>query len=96
MTDKRDSTGSIEPTFQSLLSSIYSAVLYNLGEVKIKGLEDTPSVNIDIAEFNMGLLTMLQDKTKDNVTNEEANLIENLISSAQLVMNKYTKEHNDA
>ncbi len=96
MGDKSSFHGPIEPTFQSLLSSVYSAVLYNLGEIKIKGIDDSPTINVEIAEFNLGLLEMLKEKTLGNLTKEEENLIENLISSARIVMKKYTRDNNDA
>ncbi len=85
----------VEPSFQSLVSSIYSAVLYNLGEVKIRGMEEVEQ-NLDMARFNIGLLEMLKEKTEGNLEPEEKNLLDNLLSTARLKFVEHTKETKES
>ena len=75
---KPDLSSVISPSFESLVSSVYSAVLLNLGEIKVKGVEKV-NVNLEIAEFNIGLLKMLDEKTKGNLTEEENSYLQGVI-----------------
>ncbi len=81
----------IEPSFESLITSVYSAVLYNLGEIKLRGIETTEE-NLEMAKFNIGLLEVLRDKTAGNLSKEEDALITNLISTAKMRFVEHTKE----
>ncbi|MBP5405706.1 DUF1844 domain-containing protein [bacterium] len=68
----------VSPSFESLVSSVYSAVLLNLGEIKVKGVGGM-NENIEIAKFNIGLLKMLEEKTKGNLTDEENSYLQGVI-----------------
>lgn len=68
----------VNPSFESLVSSVYSAVLLNLGEIKVKGVGGM-NENIEIAKFNIGLLKMLDEKTKGNLTEEENSYLQGVI-----------------
>ena len=75
---KTELSSIVSPSFESLVSSVYSAVLLNLGEIKVKGAGEV-SVNLEIAEFNIGLLKMLEEKTKGNLTDEENSYLHGVI-----------------
>lgn len=75
--NSKDITSIVSPSFESLISSVYSAVLLNLGEIKVKGAE--VSENLEIAKFNIGLLKMLEEKTKGNLTSEEDSYLQGVI-----------------
>ncbi|MBP5202565.1 DUF1844 domain-containing protein [bacterium] len=75
---KAELSSIVSPSFESLVSSVYSAVLLNLGEIKVKGAGEV-SVNLEIAEFNIGLLKMLEEKTKGNLTDEENSYLHGVI-----------------
>lgn len=75
---KSDLSSIVSPSFESLVSSVYSAVLLNLGEIKVKGVEEV-SKNLEIAEFNIGLLKMLEEKTKGNLSEEENSYLHGVI-----------------
>ena len=75
---KPDLSSIVSPSFESLVSSVYSAVLLNLGEIKVKGAEEV-SKNLEIAESNIGLLKMLEEKTKGNLTEEENSYLQGVI-----------------
>lgn len=68
----------VSPSFESLVSSVYSAILLNLGEIKVKGAGGV-SENLEIAKFNIGLLKMLEEKTKGNLTDEEDSYLHGVI-----------------
>ena len=77
-----DLSSLINPSFESLVSSIYSAVLFNLGEIKVKGAGDVCE-NIDMARFNIGLLEMLEEKTTGNLSKEENAYLKSVILNSQ-------------
>lgn len=75
---KAELSSIVNPSFESLVSSVYSAVLLNLGEIKVKGVGGM-NENIEIAKFNIGLLKMLDEKTKGNLTEEENSYLQGVI-----------------
>jgi len=76
------------PSFERLVSSLYSAVLYNLGEIKVLGMPETPE-NLLLARFNLGLLIILKEKCRGNLTDDEAQFLEMIISNAQEAIAKH-------
>jgi hypothetical protein len=85
---KSDLSSVVNPSFESLVSSIYSAVLFNLGEIKVKGM-DSVCENIEMARFNVGLLEMLEQKTTGNLSEEERKYLENVLLNSQERMSEY-------
>lgn len=85
---KSDLSSVVSPSFESLVSSIYSAVLFNLGEIKVKGME-TVCDNVDMARFNVGLLEMLEEKTRGNLSNDESTYLKGVLLNSQERMSEY-------
>ncbi|HOW52164.1 MAG TPA: DUF1844 domain-containing protein [bacterium] len=85
----------LTPSFTSLVSSVYSAVLYNLGELKLRGAAEV-TVNIDLARFNLGLLETLRDKSAGNLTDDEALFLAETIANAKIFIQKHTTGPADA
>jgi len=79
---KADLSSIVSPSFESLVSSVYSAVLLNLGEIKVKGVGGM-NENLEIAKFNIGLLKMLAEKTKGNLTEEENSYLQGVILNSE-------------
>ncbi|HDT11120.1 MAG TPA: DUF1844 domain-containing protein [bacterium] len=77
-----DLSSLVNPSFESLVSSIYSAVLFNLGEIKLKDADEVCE-NVDMARFNIGLLEMLEEKTKGNLSQEENAYLKSVILNSQ-------------
>ena len=50
---KAELSSIVSPSFESLVSSVYSAILLNLGEIKVKGAGEV-SENLEIAKFIFG------------------------------------------
>jgi hypothetical protein len=78
----------LTPTFTSLVSSVYSAILYNLGELKLRGAAEVP-INLDLARFNLGLLEMLREKSRGNLTDDEALFLAETIATAKIFLEKH-------
>jgi len=85
---KSDLSSVVNPSFESLVSSIYSAVLFNLGEIKVKGM-DSVCENVDMARFNVGLLEMIEEKTKGNLSEEERTYLKNVLLNSRERMSEY-------
>jgi len=78
----------VSPSFERLVASLYSAVLYNLGELQLRGVPDAPE-DLMLARFNLGLLEVLREKCRGNLTDEEQRLIEGLIAQAREAVAKH-------
>lgn len=88
--EKNELSAIVSPSFESLVSSVYSAVLLNLGEIKVKGVSEV-SENLEIAKFNIGLLKMLDEKTKGNLSEEEDSYLQGVILNSLEKLREHTK-----
>jgi hypothetical protein len=73
----------LEATFSTLVISIASSAVVNLG------IEKNPQTNqmeknLDIARYSIDLLIVLRDKTKNNLTDSEKNYLEAIIQDLQM------------
>ncbi len=82
------------PNFISLVSSIYSAVLYNLGEITIKET-DTIVTNLNMARYNISLLKVLKEKTEGNLNEEELIALEDYISASEKIYAEHLKNEEE-
>jgi len=62
------------PTFTTLIQSILTQILFYLGELAPRGSQ--PQVNLDMAKHNIDLLTILEQKTASNLTDEEKRMLD--------------------
>jgi hypothetical protein len=65
-----------EIDFGTFVMSLASSVLVHLGEIKHP---DSAGPNLPLAKQTIDILGMLQDKTRGNLTNEESQLLTNLL-----------------
>jgi hypothetical protein len=63
-----------EASFEALVQSITTQVLFYLGELAARGGE--PILNLDMARHNIDLLAMLEGKTKGNLSEAEKHLLD--------------------
>jgi hypothetical protein len=68
----------MEASFSILTMSIASSAVMALG------LEDQGQKDKAMARFNIDLLIMLKEKTKNNLSDEETRFLESLISDLQI------------
>ena len=78
------------PTFESMVSMLVTQTLAALGHIPL-GNEQQPVVMLDHAKFNIDLLSMLEEKTKGNLTPDEATLISKLLHELRMVFVAATK-----
>lgn len=71
-----------EASFEALVQSIVTQMLYYLGELATRGGE--PVVNLDMAKHNIDTLGMLEEKTKGNLTEEEKQMLDAALYEARM------------
>ena len=62
------------PSFGSLVQSIVTQILFYLGDLTPRGSE--PTINLDMAKHQIDILGVLEEKTKNNLTDEEKHLLD--------------------
>ena len=81
--DATDEADDHPTDFRSLLLSLGSSALIHLGELEHP--EDAAtSRNLHLAKQTLDILTMLQEKTRGNLTDEETRLLEQLLYELRL------------
>lgn len=73
----------MEASFSMLTMSIASSAAMSLGLVPNHQTNKT-EVDKNMAKFNIDLLIMLKEKTKNNLTSDEVKFLESVISDLQL------------
>lgn len=68
-----------EPDFSTFLSGLGMQALLLLGELSDPQAKDKIKPDYQQARYTIDLIDMLRKKTEGNLTQEEANLIENLL-----------------
>lgn len=69
--------------FLQLVLSLQSAAWYQMGKI-ISPVSGKIEKNLDEAKVSIDLLTMLQEKTKNNLSEEEKKIIDNTIFTLQM------------
>jgi hypothetical protein len=62
------------PGFGSLVQSVMTQILYYLGE--LSAANGQAAVDLDLAKHHLDTLSMLEDKTKNNLSPDEQNLLD--------------------
>ena len=75
------------PSFSTLVHSIASSALMSMGLVP----QMKEKTNKAMAEFNIDLLILLREKTKGNLEEEEARLMDSLIQDLQVAFATHMK-----
>ena len=86
---KGDATHEIEVEFSQFVLSVCSLALRYLGEVS--GSDKGGELDLPTAQYNIAILAMLKDKTRGNLSREEEEQLNELLSDLQL---KYTAAAN--
>lgn len=73
----------IPAQFSTLVISLASSAVMALGLEK-NPQTDTVEKDLDVARFNIDLLNVLKEKTKNNLSEEEQRLIDSIISDLQI------------
>jgi len=69
--------------FNTFVLSVSTAAFIGLGLREAPGA-DKPEVDLSLAKQNIDLLEMIQEKTKNNLSEEEKKLLENLLYETRM------------
>jgi len=72
-----------EGNLAALISMLTTQTLFALGFLQIKG-EEEREPDLDLARYNIELLTSLEEKTKGNLTTQEQQLLKNTLSELRM------------
>ena len=72
----------MDASFSTLVMSLGSSALMSLGVISDPSGQTTE--NRDVAKFNIDLLVMLKEKTKNNLSKEEQQTLDSIVSDLQL------------
>ena len=78
--------------FATFVFSLNSSALVHLGVINEPG-SDQPMKNLILAKQTIDILGMLEEKTKGNLTDDEGNLLKNILHDLRLM---YVKEKDKA
>jgi hypothetical protein len=79
----KEQPGHIPPDFTGFILSLGTSALVHMGENGLPGQKNS-ATNIPQAKEIIDLLSMLEDKTKGNLTKEENGLLSNLLYTLRM------------
>lgn len=77
--------------FSTFILSLSTSVLVHLGELP-DPITNKNEVKLDLAKQTISIIEMLKEKTKGNLTSEEANLLDNVLCDVRLKYLSLAKE----
>ena len=72
-----------EADFPSLVSMLATQAFFALGLLRVKGEPEAPP-DLEAAKYNIDMLGMLEQKTKGNLTPQEATIVERVLFELRL------------
>lgn len=75
-------TENLQASFSMIIMSIASSAAMSLGLTPTP--EGKTEIDKNMARFNIDLLNILKDKTKNNLTEDESELLEHILRDLQL------------
>ena len=77
--------------FAGLISMLATQAFFALGLIREEKGQDRPP-DLAMAKFNIDMLEVIQQKTKDNLTDDETNLLENTLHQLRMAFVKATEQ----
>jgi hypothetical protein len=71
-----------QASFATLVQSILTQVLFYLGDLSTRGGE--PMINLDMARHNIDTLTVIEEKSRGNLNDEEKRLLDAALYEARM------------
>ena len=71
-----------QASFATLVQSLLTQVLFYLGDLSTRGGE--PMINLDMAKHNIDTLSILEEKTRGNLAEEEKRLLDAALYEARM------------
>ena len=82
-----------EANFSGLVSMLATQAFYALGLIRPEGDEEKQvEPDWQIAKFNIDMLGMLEEKCKDNLSDEEASLIKSTLDQLRMLFVQLSKK----
>lgn len=81
--DKDGSCVMPEVTFQAFVMSLNTSVLYHLGEIA-DPMTGKRELDLDLARHGIDTLTLIEEKTKGNLSEEEAKMLKDMLYDAKI------------
>jgi len=72
-----------DPTFSTFIASLSSSAMVQLGEIADPSTGQKQK-NIPMAKHTIDIISLLQVKTKGNLTNDEDKLIQNVLTDLRM------------
>ncbi len=69
--------------FSGLVSMLATQAFFALGVIRAKE-EDEPQIDLALAQYNIDMLAIIEEKTKGNITDEESQLLEGTIHQLRM------------
>ena len=89
--DKQDRCVMPEVTFSAFIMSLNTSALYHLGEIADPATGKRV-VDLDLAKHAIDTLVLMQNKTKGNLTEDEAELLKNMLYDVKIRFVKAVKK----
>lgn len=71
--------------FAALISTLSMQTLFALGVVEVKGQEGQKrEPDLDLAKYNIDMLETLEEKTKGNLTEQEAKVLSDMLNQVRM------------
>jgi len=77
--------------FSGLVSMLATQAFFALGVIRAKEDEE-PKVDVALAQYNIDMLGIIEEKTKDNITDEEKKLLEGTIHQLRMAFVQVTEK----
>jgi hypothetical protein len=71
-----------EASFAALVQSVVTQALFYLGDLAVRGGE--PVVNLDMAKHHIDILGILEQKTANNLTEDERRLLDSALYETRM------------
>lgn len=72
-----------EANFEGLMSMLATQAFFALGLIRLKE-EDEPRIDLGLAKYNIDMLSLLEEKTKGNLTDPEKQMLEKTLEQLRM------------
>ena len=82
--EKQEGRGPLPPgDFAALISMLVTQAFFALGLIHVEGQEEKEP-DLEMAKYNIDMLSTLEEKTKGNLSNEEEKVLQTTLSQARM------------
>ena len=79
--------------FAALISMLVTQALFSLGAIRVKGQEQQEKEpDFELARYNIDMLETIEEKTKGNLTEQEAKMLDNTLNQVRMTYVTVSKQ----